>query len=1628
MKRQRTRERRAERRRAPARTTQRRAESQTPAAVDHESRPPDIRLREIHLLDGSLLDIGVNPLLDGGLDATADGVQIIDLPHRDLLEARLGRGLGHLEALTGPAVAEALGDLGATAAARDDRIYLADAEVDLATVAHEVVHALQVSVPAPLELETSERAVVEADSEAEQEAARLARDLAVGGAIYAPGAQALAPRISAPLPAGAVALLRADDKANQPGGKTAEELFADAKKETSSTPAEKKDTDAAGQGDAGQEPATGETTAEGEPAAEEITLEEPKPTFEPPAIPDTQLSPEEKAKRDAELQAAEQAIEQADSAGGVVGAFADAPPSLKARAQKSIGPRVEGVTKEDQAKFENEIPTFEIEMGGEIAEDEVPKVEAPGAQPGPLEAAAPKPAEKPDLPPTEAGHSEVNAKVKAAVDKILSFFGLGPDSIGKSFKEVKTSDDEVETSPGEKPKVPVAKGTETDPERVEEQKREGEKQGEEARDQAFKGVIEGPGPEQAKLRELKEERQVGELAKPQVEPVEGAEGAEQLNRLELPEEVSAQFDQDLHATMQQNMQEARQKTEDAEKERDSQRQAAVEQAETDRKTQVETADSEQREKVLEARKTIQTERQTTLDAQDQATRDLKTEAETKREASRGEIDTRIKDDEEAISGKYDTAETDAKKEEKAGETKAEKKRKEEEKKAEDQSWWDRAKNFVKEAFAKLTAAIGAIFDAVRAAIKTVLDAARKFAKDLIDKAAAFIKDAIKVFGEALKGLVNTLLADTFPGLAKALNEKIDGAVEVATKAVDAAAESLKKGVDAIVDGLQKGLDAILDVFQGALNFALSVMQAALTGDWGAVFKQVLEAALKLLGIDPQEFYKFVDKVKDTLGLIVEKPGQFLSNLLGAVKLGFSLFADNFLTHLQAGVIKWLTGSLGGDIQIPAKWDIWGVLDLVRQILGLTWDWLKERAAKLIGEKNVERLEHLFSYVETLRTEGWAGLFKRIKDELSGLKDTLLGEIKEFLVVQVVKAGVLWLAGLFNPVGALVKVVMTVWNIYTFLRDQLARIIEVVKTIVGALDKIVHGVIEEAGKKVESVLGNLLPVAIDLIAKLLGISGVTAKVRAIIKKVRKKIADAADKVLKKVAAKFSGKGKGKGRKKDTKGKKDEKKKPRSKDSTTIGDRLPIQLKDGTHHLHIVDKGKTAQIRVESSPQEVEDLLDHWRKNMKTIEAGRVPHVTGWINEIDGALKPSQEQADLVAVARGRSIEAPREVRDKSQQRKEAELTAIEGKLKRSEKLIVDRLMKLFPEFETDDREVVVRFQRASAIADFSQWQEGGDWVRLWIQHLGGGKSNAGFDRTWGVDNGKLETKKSAQRAKALQYRLKGAKAMDLVPLVARFAASEGRKSPQLSKARGFSEKDLVDFAELHPRLPSDRAELQAVMPRVFKLLLRQGAAVQGAKNKLRFPKVPPKREFPPGWVEPGKIRELFYAKDSKWNSAKTKVQQGDFLRFEDPVFNYEAALRKNDKAEQREAIAAWKKLVDEKVTIPKPLDELTRPERKYFKRNPRGSGKVDGNKFHVDHVVPVAKHWSFQSGNNTGAKTRQIFYADTTNLRLTWFKSNLSKSSEGYKYFDWVGPKFSSQYMKAGDIGLVDAKGNRFKGM
>ena len=1013
------------------------------------------------------------------------GLRRVSLPHRVTLTSRYGSRVAHLPVYTGPAVRQALRRRGADGAAVDGAVFLPATTATLDVVAHEVVHALQqrptTSDGEALLDRLEHGSVAPAEGAAEHEAGALEGGPAEGGPAEA-------------VPPGVVALRRLVGPAPERSATGTSSSSSSAPEPARPGSAPEVQRDGPGPGPS--------SSAAGDAAT--------APTFTPPAVPDTALDPAEAAAREAAKQEAEAALAAADSPSAVMAAYAGMAPSVKAASSADLGSRIAGTTDSATAELAADTPQVSARLSGEEGDlPAPPPVVVPGAT-------AASPRTDPAAPPIDvpSGPEQPTLRPDPGYGPMIErtfASGASPEAVGEQIEDVSTRNPGIETRVVDRADIPLQGAN--DPGRMDEDTRTRAAEAADGRRAAADAVVTGPGPESVAPREM-EHSVALDVPSSETAAVPRPEGAAQLDGMALAPEVVARFDEDTGPAMAASAETARAGIAAAENERDTAHDEAVRTAEAGREDAERQADTAQRDTIVRNRESIQSERQRTVDRQQAEVDRVRTEAETARAEHRTEADERVAADRGRIDARYDEAERDARAEVSQGESRAESERRQAERESEDQSWWDRATSFIRRAFEALTSAITAIFDAVRAAVTAVIDAAVSAVTAIIEAAAAALQALVSAFGELLKGLVDALLAEIFPELAAALTRFIDERVAAVNAAIDRVAATLVAAVEAVGAALQSAVNALLDAFQSALNGALALLEAAMTGDWSGLLLKVLDAVLGLLGIDPAAFHAMIAQASDAVATIVDDPGRFVRNLLDAVVGGVRQFAGNFGTHLRDGIIGWLTGALGG-IQMPERWDLFGVLDIARQILGLTWDFVRERAARIIGEQNVTRLEAAFSWITTLVTEGWSGLWNRISGELQNLKDMVMDAIRGFVLERVVMASIRWLASLFNPVGALVQLVMTIWNIYQFVANQLQRLFGIAQAVVRGMADIAHGVLGPAMQRVEEVLANLLPVVIDLLMSLLGVTGVATRVREIIGDVRADIARAVDAMLDRV---------------------------------------------------------------------------------------------------------------------------------------------------------------------------------------------------------------------------------------------------------------------------------------------------------------------------------------------------------------------------------------------------------------------------------------------------------------------------------------------------------------------------------
>jgi hypothetical protein len=336
---------------------------------------------------------------------------------------------------------------------------------------------------------------------------------------------------------------------------------------------------------------------------------------------------------------------------------------------------------------------------------------------------------------------------------------------------------------------------------------------------------------------------------------------------------------------------------------------------------------------------------------------------------------------------------------------------------------------------------------------------------VIEIIASELKRAKKAIGTGKKKI-----ADYVQSLPQSLQKVGQQAAEEIQSEFDSLENQVAQKQDELVNTLaQKYVDSVKKV-----DARIEKMKEANRGLIAKAFDFIVGVIKTIIEIG-KKLISLLKKIAEVVWDVLSDPIGFLGNLLQAIKLGFRNFVDNIGTHLKKGVIAWLTGSLGeANIEIPDKFDLPGIFKLVLSILGFTWNYVRGKAVKLFGEPVVKVMETAAEIFMVIKSEGMAGLWKYLKDQFNDLQETVLGAIKEMIIVEVIKAGVKWLLGLFNPVGAFIKAAMAIYEVVKFFIENAERIIDFINAIFDAIGAIAKGSIKSAAKLVENALAKSIP--------------------------------------------------------------------------------------------------------------------------------------------------------------------------------------------------------------------------------------------------------------------------------------------------------------------------------------------------------------------------------------------------------------------------------------------------------------------------------------------------------------------------------------------------------------------------
>lgn len=374
------------------------------------------------------------------------------------------------------------------------------------------------------------------------------------------------------------------------------------------------------------------------------------------------------------------------------------------------------------------------------------------------------------------------------------------------------------------------------------------------------------------------------------------------------------------------------------------------------------------------------------------------------------------------------------------------------------------------------------------------------------------------------------------------------------------------------------------------------------------------------GLSTEQIDQVIDQGKEVLTKIVTDPMGFFNNMVVAVTKGFSGFAGNIGKHLKNGLFTWLTGAMSGaGLELPQKWDMKGIFSVILQVLGLTWTNIRAKIAKEVGEENLAKAEEAaetgMEIFQQIKEKGFVETMWDMLVEKAGMiKEMVVDEIKNWLMVKVVKQAITKILSMLNPAGAVVQAILAIYNFAAWLIDNWERMMQVITNIVQSVGKIAAGMLDDAARFVENTLASFVPMVLDFLARLMGLGNVSESIKKIMLRLRKPVDNLLDSIIGLIGGKFGGKKKSK----PVKTKSSEKEKIKTKEKGKEKEqndkdkkkqyarlnkiRKRFRVGNEKHTLYIEAREKEIKLMVASDPKPYKPTWERWRYLFKNIITG------------------------------------------------------------------------------------------------------------------------------------------------------------------------------------------------------------------------------------------------------------------------------------------------------------------------------------------------------------------------------------------------------------------------------------------
>ncbi len=394
---------------------------------------------------------------------------------------------------------------------------------------------------------------------------------------------------------------------------------------------------------------------------------------------------------------------------------------------------------------------------------------------------------------------------------------------------------------------------------------------------------------------------------------------------------------------------------------------------------------------------------------------------------------------------------------------------------------------------KFVAAMGVVLDNIATKVESGLTAAQtqiQLGKTWIALFKLTLKGAELVYAEQLETEVKL----KFDNLEGSINDTRDDLLQTLADQYRENVTQLEKTFNEINDELKKSW------IDRAIEFVKTVG------------KTIFELGELLLTI--------LTRMAHLVWSIIKHPIRFFETLVSGLMQGIWRFIDNIGTYLQEAFWTWITGATSvTSIHLSSSSGIEGLFDLIVQVLRLGPADLRLIVERVLGKKFMELVdkglavgEKLLEPVTILLDKGPVALWEYLKESLGDLIQSGIDRIKETVFFTFVEKALKWVAGFFIPGGGFVKIVKAIFSAFQFVVENLDNIRHFFEAVFDSMEAAIEGHTEGVASKIVEGLRTGVVLALDFLAKQLGLSKIIESVHNIIQSLRRPIVSAIEWVL------------------------------------------------------------------------------------------------------------------------------------------------------------------------------------------------------------------------------------------------------------------------------------------------------------------------------------------------------------------------------------------------------------------------------------------------------------------------------------------------------------------------------------